>query len=76
MKRIDIAYGGQLYSVGGRSLREFQGEIERAIQAGGAWVAVNDGEGAPREARLFVGPGTPIALIPIPDPGADDPDST
>jgi hypothetical protein len=71
VKRIDVIYGGQLYSIGGRSLDDLRAEIERAVRSGGDWVAVNDGEGAFREALLFVGPGTPIAVIPIPDPPAE-----
>ena len=67
MKRIDIAYGGQLYSGGGRTPEEVRDEVERAVAGGGAWMAVNDGEGALREALLFVAPGTPVAIIPIPD---------
>jgi len=67
MKRIDISYGGQLYSVGGRTVEEVRTEVERAVAAGGAWMRVNDGEGARRDALLFVAPGTPVAIIPIPD---------
>jgi hypothetical protein len=67
VKRIDIAYGGQLYSVGGRTLEEVRDDVERAIADGGAWMRVNDGEGALREALLFVAPGTPVAIIPVPD---------
>jgi hypothetical protein len=67
VKRIDINYAGQTYSVGGRSLSEITREVEQAVRDGGSWLTVNDGEGDPREALLFVGPGTPIAIIPIPD---------
>lgn len=67
MKRIDINYGGQTYSIGGRDVADVTREVEQAVQDGGAWLAVNDGEGEPREALLFIGPGTPIAVIPIPD---------
>jgi hypothetical protein len=70
MKRIDIAYGGQLYSVGGRTVDEIRAEVERAVSVGGAWMKVNDGEGARRDALLFIAPGTPVAIIPIPDESA------
>lgn len=66
MKRIDIIYGGEHYSVGGRDFEELQTEITRGLAAGVHWLAVNDGEGAPRLAYLLLTPGTPIALIPIP----------
>lgn len=68
MKRIDLHYGGSLYSVGGRSLEEVQREIERAAASGG-WLRVNDGEGARRDAYLWVCAGVPIALVPIPADG-------
>jgi hypothetical protein len=69
MKRIDILYGNALYSVGGRELEEIQAEIAALTERGG-WLLVNDGEGARRDAYLWLNPGVPIALIPIPDPPA------
>lgn len=75
MKRIDIAYGGDTYSIGGRDLEAFMAEIEDGIAQGRSWLKVNDGEGAPREAYLLLTPGVPIAVIPVPDvaPEALDP---
>lgn len=67
MKRIDIHYGGQLYSVGGRTVESVISDIDAASRDGGGWLTVNDGEGERREAQLFVGPGVPIAVVPIPD---------
>jgi len=68
VKRIDVHYGGHIYSVGSRELADMQAEVERAMADGGGWLIVNDGEGERRDAHLFVAPGTPIALIPIPLP--------
>ncbi len=45
---------------------EVQHEVERAAASGG-WLLVNDGEGARRDAYLWVAAGVPIALVPIPD---------
>ncbi|WP_127475742.1 hypothetical protein [Microbacterium sulfonylureivorans] len=67
MKRIDVVYGGERYSIGGRELDELLGEIEAGIAGGVHWLTVNDGEGAPRWAHLLLTPGVPIAVIPIPD---------
>ncbi|MGL4256730.1 MAG: hypothetical protein ACRCSL_10375 [Microbacterium sp.] len=67
MKRIDIIYGGEHYSVGGREPAELLSEIEGGVSRGTAWLSVNDGEGAPRQAFLLLTPGTPIAIVPIPD---------
>jgi hypothetical protein len=68
VKRIDILYGGSTYSVGGRELADLQEEIGAAASSpSGAWVQVNDGEGMQRTAYLLVGPGTSIAVVPVPD---------
>jgi hypothetical protein len=67
MKRIDIWYGGEHYSVGGRSIDDVKREIIDGLASGAAWLEANDGEGAPRPALLLITPGVPIAVIPIPD---------
>jgi hypothetical protein len=66
MKRIDIFYGGEHYSVGGRELAELQTEIDTAITRGGDWIRVNDGEGQAREAFLYLSPGVSVAIVPVP----------
>lgn len=66
MKRIDVHYGGNLYSIGGRTLEEVQHDIASFAEDGG-WLLVNDGEGTRRDAHLWVIRGVPIAVIPIPD---------
>lgn len=68
MKRIDISYGGQWYSIANRSLEDVHREIQDGSVAGHHWLAVNDGEGSPRPAYLFITPGVPIAVVPVPDP--------
>lgn len=65
MKRIDVHYAGHLYSIGGRELEAVQREVQEAQEAGG-WMIVNDGEGSRRDAHIWLGGATPIALIPIP----------
>ena len=65
MKRIDIHYGGELYSVGGRDLDELRAEILHGVTHGGQWLQVNDGEGTRRDAQLLLHPGVPISLIPV-----------
>lgn len=73
MKRIDIAYGGNSYSVGGRDFAEFRDEIAARVADGSAvfWLEVNQGEGEPRPTYLLITPATQLALTPI--PGDDDP---
>jgi hypothetical protein len=67
MKRIDIFFGDNAYSVGGRDLEDLQAEIARGVAAGGYWLKVNHGEGERQDAYLFLTPGTPVALIPVPE---------
>jgi hypothetical protein len=72
VKRIDIHYGTEQYSIGEESLEQLHEEIRAALEAGHGWITVNDGEGAPRPAHLLITPGVPIALVPIPDPTDDE----
>jgi hypothetical protein len=68
VKRIGIIYGGREFSIGEESFEQMKAEIEEAMQSGrSAWITVNHGEGRPQPADLLVGPGIPIALLPIPD---------
>ncbi|GAA5211345.1 hypothetical protein [Microbacterium kyungheense] len=78
MKRIDIYYGGEHYSVGGRRLEDLRQEVEVGLMGGTHWLEVNDGEGMMRTAYLMITPGVPLAIVPIPetpeeigDPSAD-----
>lgn len=80
MKRIDIYYGGEHYSVGGRDVEEVRQEIVEGVAAGPRWLEVNDGEGDVRTAYLLLSPGIALAVVPIPDespgPAARDGDGT
>lgn len=75
MKRIDIYYGGEHYSVGGRDLEDVRREVVEGIASPPQWLEVNDGEGEVRTAYLLLSPGVPLAVVPIPDesvgPGAE-----
>jgi len=67
MKRIDIVYGGERYSVGGRDFEALRLEVETGLADGPRWLRVNDGEGELREAFLLLGPGMPVAIVPVPE---------
>lgn len=68
MKRIDIHYGGQIYSIGGREPADLIEEIETGIIADEPrWLVVNDGEGSARPALLLLTRGVAIGVVPIPD---------
>jgi hypothetical protein len=73
MKRIDIYYGGEHYSVGGRRVEDLRAEIEAGLDAGTYWLEVNDGEGQMRSALLLLSPGVALAVVPVPD---EDPASS
>ncbi|WP_194409020.1 hypothetical protein [Microbacterium cremeum] len=67
MKRIDIYYGGEHYSVGGRDPGDVTAEILQGIASGPRWLEVNDGWGEARTAYLLLSAGVPVAVVPIPD---------
>lgn len=67
MKRIDIYYGGEHYSVGKRRVEDLRTEIEAGLATGTYWLEVNDGEGQMRTALLLLSPGVALALVPVPD---------
>jgi hypothetical protein len=69
MKRISIVYAGREFSVGLADIERLKSEIQASHDAGRTrWITVNHGEGRPQPAELLVGPGIPIALMPIEGP--------
>lgn len=74
MKRIDILYDGAHYSVGEQDYQAIKAAITAAASGPPTWVAVKHGEGKLQPAELLVGPGIPIALLPVnPNDDTDDP---
>lgn len=67
MTRIDIYYGSEHYSIGGRRFEDLQREIEVGLRTGAHWLEVNDGEGSRRQAFLLLTPGVQVAVVPIPE---------
>ena len=68
MKRIDIRYGGDVYSVGGRDLEELRQEILTGLDSGKYWLTSTTARGCGGTPQLLITPGVPICLIPIPSP--------
>lgn len=66
MKRIDVSYGGETYSVGHRDLDDLKQEIAQGLASGSHWLVVNADEGSSHSAHLLITPSTLIALTPIP----------
>lgn len=66
MKRINITYDGRHYSIGNTDVDELKAQIEEAQHSGEfRWLTVNEGEGRPQIAEILIGPGIPIALMPV-----------
>ena len=72
MKRVNIIYDGEHYSIGNRDVYELQAEIAEALKSGEPhWLRVNHGEGSYQIADLLLAPGIHISIMGI-DP--NDPD--
>lgn len=69
MKRINIGYNGQVYSIGETDLDQLKAQIASAVGGDPLWLSVNYGEGRLQTAQILVGRGIPISLMPVP---ADD----
>ncbi len=69
-KRVDVFYGGRLYSVGGRDLDDLRAEIAQALAAGHGWLTVNDGEGIAQSTELLITPGVDVTLAALPSDGS------
>lgn len=67
MKRIEVIYGGQQFSIGNRVYDEVKEELLAGMADGPAWFRVTVGEGGDARADLLISSAIPIALIPIAD---------
>ena len=68
MKRVDIRYGGEYYTIADGDIEELKARLLDGVASGGMWLNANEGEGGPRPAFLLISPGVDIALVPIPEP--------
>ncbi|SDQ75659.1 hypothetical protein [Microbacterium sp. cf332] len=65
-KRVDLFYGGRLYSIGGREIEDIRAEIAAALASGHGWLTVNDGEGVAQTTDLLISSGVDVTLAAIP----------
>lgn len=66
MIRIEIAYGGQAYSVAVDDPAAFHDHVLQLVSGGGHhWLEVDRGEGALEPTSLLLGPGASIALTVV-----------
>jgi hypothetical protein len=73
MIRVDIVYGGQQYSLGGRSAESIRNEITAAVTSGQPyWLPVNSGGGRFEDAYLLILPGIAFAVLDVKPTNGDD----
>lgn len=73
MKRINIIYGGEQYTIGDADPELIKADIAKAIISGRPfWLRVNHGEGTVRAADLLITAGTAISLMGIEASGPTD----
>jgi len=67
VKRVNVLYDGLQYSIGQADVEALKAEIEAAhVEGRPRWVTLNLGEGRPQPAEVLMGPGIPVAIVPIP----------
>ena len=75
MRRVDITYGGTMYSLPRTTVDEVKRTIEEAISAPGPqWLTVNFGEGKPQPVEILISSDVPIALAQISTEDDERPD--
>jgi hypothetical protein len=73
VKRINIRYGGDHYTIADADPEVIKAQISDALNSGAPlWLRVNHGEGTVRAADLLITPGTSISLIGIEPSGPTD----
>jgi len=66
MKRINLIYQGQLYTMADRAITSVEEEVASIIASGQpGWLDVNSGEGTARPARLLITSSVSLTLVPI-----------
>lgn len=65
MRRIELTYGGVLYTIADRDLDQVKKDIVSGLAAGPSWLTVNYGEGLLAETDLLLVPGVPIAVASV-----------
>lgn len=73
MKRINISYGGEHYTIADADPEVVKEQINQALIAGEPyWLRVNHGEGTVRAADILITTGTAISIIGIERSGPTD----
>lgn len=73
MKRVEIIYGGHLFTVADTDPAAIEAQISDALHTGTPlWLTVNQGEGSLRESRILITAGVSVSLTGI-DPNKENP---
>ena len=69
MTRVDVHYGGFVYTIPDSTRETVKEQIDTALREGAVvWLEVNYGSGSRLRTDLLITPGTPIGLAEIDDP--------
>jgi hypothetical protein len=73
VKRINISYGGEHYTIADSDPDDVKEQINQALIAGKPfWLRVNHGEGTVRAADILITAGTAISIVGIERSGPTD----
>ncbi|NQX13767.1 hypothetical protein HQQ80_19230 [Microbacteriaceae bacterium VKM Ac-2855] len=63
MKRVEVTYGGVVYSLHDTDAATVCAQVDEALLTDTpTWLIVNSGEGLPRETRILIVRGVPVAV--------------
>lgn len=66
MKRIEIRYGGTVYTMGHEDAHELRdGILQAAVRGEPFWLSLNHGEGSFQPTEILIQPGVDIAVTAI-----------
>ena len=72
MIRVDVHYGGVIYTIPNTDRQAVRARIDAALHDGvPLWLDVNYGAGSVLRTDLLITPGVPVGLAEITDPAED-----
>ncbi|KHK98739.1 hypothetical protein LK09_07420 [Microbacterium mangrovi] len=61
---VEMLFGGQSFTIAGRSVADVQAEIDGILLSGmPGWVQAYDGHGGRSQSLLLITPGVSVALV-------------
>lgn len=66
MKRVEIIYGGEPYSMHDTTAAAVRESVDKALEgAASRWLTVNQGEGEPRQTSILITPGVDFSVADV-----------